>query len=175
MLLDAVAARWNVPVAELATEPSVVVHGASGRRITYGEVAAFAKPPAVLPQITDQDLKSPASFRYIGRDVPRVELPSKVTGAAIYAMDVQVPGMHYAAVLQSPYPGGAPQAMNDADVLKLPGITDVVRLPDGVGVVGTSVETTQAAKKLLKVTWSKAPGSDHDSERRLEDFAAVGP
>jgi len=173
VLLDTVAARWNVPVAELTTEPSVVVHRASGRRMTYGEVAAFAKSPAVLPQVTDQDLKSPASFRYIGHDVPRVELPSKVTGAAIYAMDVQVPGMRYAAVLQSPYPGGAPQAVNDAEVLKLPGITDVVRLPEGVGVVGTSVEATQAAKKLLKVTWSKTPGSDHDSERRLEDFAAV--
>jgi len=173
VLLDAVAARWNVPVAELATEPSVVVHRASGRRMTYGEVAAFAKAPAVLPQVTDQDLKSPASFRYIGRDVPRVELPSKVTGAAIYAMDVQVPGMHYAAVVQSPYPGGAPQAVNDAEVLKLPGITDVVRLPDGVGVVGTSAEATQAAKTLVKVTWSKAPGFDYDSEQRLADFAAV--
>jgi isoquinoline 1-oxidoreductase beta subunit len=51
------------------TEPSVVVHRASGRRMTTARVAAFAKSPAVLPQVTDQDLKSPASFRYIGHDV----------------------------------------------------------------------------------------------------------
>jgi isoquinoline 1-oxidoreductase subunit beta len=173
VLLDAAAARWNVPVAELATEPSVVVHRPSGRRMPYGEIAGFAKPPTVLPQIADGDLKAPANFRYIGRDVPRVELPLKVTGAAVYAMDVQVPGMHYAAVLQSPYPGGTPQAVNDAELLKLPGITDVVRLPDGVGVVGTSVTATQAAKARLKVTWSDAPGASHDSEQRLTAFAVV--
>src|SRR5215471_827865 len=94
VLLDAVAAKWNVPVAELTTEPSVVVHAASGRRIGYGEIAAF------------------------GKDVPRVELPSKVTGAAKYAMDVQVPGMVYAAVLQSPYPSGAPQMVDDSETRK---------------------------------------------------------
>ena len=68
VLLDAAAARWNVPVGELTTEPSVVVHKASGRRMSYGEIAAFAKAPAELPKIKDKDLKAPASFRYIGKD-----------------------------------------------------------------------------------------------------------
>ncbi len=174
VLLDAVAAKWNVPVAELSTEPSVVVHKASGRRISYGEVAAFARAPAELPKIADTDLKDPASFRYIGKHVPRVEVPLKVTGAAQYGIDVQVPGMVYAAVLQSPYPGGAPESVDDKAARQVPGITDVVRLPEGVGVVGDTVEGTQAAKNLLKVTWSDAPGAHLDSERALEEFAAIG-
>ncbi|HEY4404688.1 MAG TPA: molybdopterin cofactor-binding domain-containing protein [Xanthobacteraceae bacterium] len=174
VLLDAVAAKWNVPVTELSTEPSIVVHKASGRRISYGEIVAFAKAPAELPKIEDKDLKDPASFRLIGKDVGRVEVPLKVRGAAIYGMDVQVPGMVYAAVLQSPYPGGAPQAVDDAAARKVPGITDVVRLPEGVGVIGDTVEGTQAAKNLLKVTWSDAPGAHLDSERALEEFAAIG-
>src|SRR3984893_4354762 len=174
VLLDAVAAKWNVPVGELSTEPSVVVHKGSGRRISYGESAAFAKAPAELPKIEDKDLKDPASFRYIGKDVARVEVPLKVTGAAQYGMDVQVPGMVYAAVLQSPYPGGAPQTVDDAPARKVAGITDVVRLPEGVGVIGDTVEGTQAAKNLLKVTWSDAPGAHLDSERALEEFAAIG-
>ena len=103
ILLDAAAARWGVPVDELSTEPSVVVHAASGRRMSYGEIAAFAKVPAELPKIDDKDLKAPARFRFIGKDVPRAELPLKVTGAAQFAIDVQVPGMVYAAVLPSPY------------------------------------------------------------------------
>src|SRR6266851_4583639 len=159
VLLDAVAQKWGVPVGELATEPSVVVHKASGRRLSYGEIAAFAQAPAELPKIEDKDLKSPASFRYIGKHVPRVEVPLKVTGAAKYGMDVQVPGMVYAAVLQSPYPGGAPQTVDDTAARKVPGITNVVRLPEGVGVIGDTVEGTQAAKSLLKVTWSDAPGA----------------
>jgi isoquinoline 1-oxidoreductase beta subunit len=174
VLLDAVAAKWNVPVGELSTEPSVVVHKASNRRMTYGEIASFAKAPAELPKIDEKDLKPTASFRLIGKDVPRAELPTKVTGAAKYAQDVQVPGMVYAAVLQSPYFGGAPQTVDDSAARKVAGITDVVKLPDGVGVIGTSVEATQAAKALLKVTWGDAPGARHDSERALEEFAAVG-
>src|SRR5437588_12664693 len=174
VLLDAVAARWNVPVAELSTEPSMVVHKASNRRIGYGEIAAFAKAPAEMPKIEDKDLKSAANFRLIGKDVPRIEVPTKVTGAAKYAMDVQVPAMVYAAVLQSPYFGGAPQTIDDTAARKVPGITDVVKLPDGVRVIGTTLEGAQAAKNLLKVTWSTAPGANHDSERALEELAAVG-
>src|SRR5215475_1739862 len=174
VLLDAAAAKWSVPVGELTTEPSVVVHKASNRRMTYGEIASFAKAPSELPKIEDKDLKPTASFRLIGKDVPRVELPTKVTGAAKYAMDVQVPGMVYAAVLQSPYFSGTPETVDDSAARKVPGITDIVKLPDGVGVIGTSVEATQAAKALLKVTWSNAPGANYDSERALEEFAVVG-
>jgi isoquinoline 1-oxidoreductase beta subunit len=173
VLLDAVAAKWGVPIGELSTEPSMVVHGASGRRISYGEIAAFAKVPTELPRIEDKDLKSPASFRYIGKDLPRVNLPDKVTGAAKYGMDVQVPGMVYASVLHVPYQGGAPATVNNATARQVPGITDVVRLPDGVGVIGTTVEATQAAKNLLKVTWSSAPAANYDSERALDEFAAI--
>jgi len=102
VLIEAVAAKWNVPATELTTEPSVVVHKASGRRIGYGEIAAFAKAPAEMPKITEADLKSPANFRLIGKDVPRVEVPLKVRGAAKYAMDVQVPGMVYAGSCSRP-------------------------------------------------------------------------
>ena len=174
VLLDAVAARWNVPASELSTEPSVVVHKASGRRMGYGEIAAFAKMPGELPKIEEKDLKAPASFRLIGKDLPRVDVPSKVTGAARYAIDVQVPDMVYAAVLQSPYPGGTPQAIDDAAARKVAGITDIVTLPEGVGVVGTTVEATQAAKRLLKVTWSNTQGARHDSESALGEFAEIG-
>ena len=103
VLLDAVAAKWSVPVGELSTEPSVVVHKASNRRIGYGEIASFAQVPAELPKIEDKDLKPAASFRYIGKDLPRIDVPAKVTGAAVYGIDVLVPGMVYGAVLQSPF------------------------------------------------------------------------
>src|SRR5262249_3426354 len=178
VLLDAVAAKWNVPVSELSTEPSVGAHKASNRRIGYGEIAAFAKPPAELPRIEDKDLKTPANFRLIGKDLQRREVPTKVTGAAKYAIDAQVSGMVYAAVLQAPYPGGAPESVGDTEARKIPGITDVVKLPEGVAVVGASVgasgEATRAPRGRLRATGSKAPGGSHDSERTLEVFAAAG-
>jgi isoquinoline 1-oxidoreductase beta subunit len=174
VLIDAVAAKWGVPASELSTEPSVVVHKASNRRIPYGEIAAFAKAPAELPTITDKDLKPAKDFRLIGKDIPRVEVPLKVRGAAKYAMDVQVPGMVYGAVLQCPYPGGAPETVDDSRARQVPGVTDVVKLPEGVGIVGKSFQATQAAKNLLKVTWGEATGAHYDSEAALEEFAAIG-
>ena len=173
VLLDAVAAKWNVPIGELTTEPSVVLHAPSRRRISYGEIAAFAKAPAELPKIADTDLKRPEQFRYIGKDVPRTELPLKVTGAAKYGIDAEVPGMVYATVLHTPYFGGAPETVDDTAARQVPGITDMVRLPDGVGIVGTTVEATLAARSLVKVAWSNAPAGAYDSERALEEFAAV--
>jgi isoquinoline 1-oxidoreductase beta subunit len=174
VMLDAVAVKWSVPVTELSTEPSVVVHKVSGRRIGYGEVAMFAAIPAELPKVNESDLKPAASFRLIGKDTDRVDVGLKVDGSAKFGMDVQVPGMAYAAVLQSPYAGGAPLEIDDARARAVPGITDVVKLPEGVGVIGTTVEGTQAAKRLLKVTWGDATGAHLDSERALEDFAAIG-
>ncbi len=174
VLLEAVAGKWAVPVAELSTEPSVVMHKSSGRRIGYGEIAAFAKVPEKLPAIEEADLKPVGNFRLIGTDIARIELPLKVTGKARYGMDVQVPGMVYAAVLQSPYPGGAPVQVDDARAGAVPGVTAIVKLPGGVGVIGTTVEGTQAAKNLLRVTWSDAPGARLDSERALEDLGAIG-
>jgi len=129
VLLDAVAEKWAVPVTELSTEPSVVVHKASNRRIGYGDVAAFAKAPLELPKIVDSDLKSPAAFRYIGKDVPRREVALKTTGAARYGIDVQVPGMVYAAVLHSPYEGGQPETVDDAAARATSGVTPPSRWP----------------------------------------------
>src|SRR4029077_3388966 len=95
VLLDNVARHWNVPRAELSTEPSVVVHAKSGRRISYGEIVTFAVIPSVAPEIKPEELKKITDFRLIGHDVMRIELPSKVNGSAIYAIDIQLPRMIY--------------------------------------------------------------------------------
>jgi isoquinoline 1-oxidoreductase subunit beta len=173
VLIEAAAARWAVPAAELSTEPSIVVHKASGRRMSYGEIAAFAKVPASLPAITEADLKKPGGFRYIGKDVARVELPTKVNGSAKYGIDFQLPGLLYAAVLQSPYEGGTPRQVDDAAARSVAGVADVVRLPAGVAVLGNSVEATQNAKAKLKIEWTDAPAGRIDSERALEEFARI--
>ena len=83
VLLDAAAARLNVPVSELKTEPGVVVHAGSGRKLTYGEIAATAKAPEKLPEIKPDQLKPVAQFRLIGKDVPRHDVPAKATAGLI--------------------------------------------------------------------------------------------
>src|SRR5262245_41884935 len=71
VLLDNAARRLGVPMDELTTEPSVVVHAKSGRRLGYGEIAAFAEIPDKAPEIKSDELKKPSAFRLIGKDVMR--------------------------------------------------------------------------------------------------------
>ena len=174
VLLDAVAARWNVPVGELTTEPSVVVHARSGRRISYGEIAQFATPPAELPTITPADLKKTNEFRLIGKNLPRVEMPEKVTGAAKFGLDVSVPDMVYATVLRAPVPGSTPDTVDETAARAVSGVTDVVRLPYGVGVLGTGFEAVQKGKAALKVAWTKgAKAESYSTDRVRGDYAAI--
>src|SRR3981081_560015 len=113
VLLANAGNRWEVPVAELTTGPNVVIHEKSGRRLTYGEIAAFAEVPATAPEVAESELKSPEKFRLIGKDVMRIELPQKVNGTAQYSIDVQVPGMLYGAILRSPVEGAAPDKIDE--------------------------------------------------------------
>src|SRR5712692_1948225 len=114
VLLDNAAKKLGVPVEELTTEPSVVVHAKSGRRLSYGDIAAFAEVPAKAPEIKPEQLKKSADFRLIGKDVMRVELPSKVNGTATYGIDVQVLGMLYGTVLRAPVEGSVPDKIDEA-------------------------------------------------------------
>ena len=174
VLLQNAAQQWNVPVEELTTEPSVVVHKLTGRRLSYGEIAATAKIPTEAPAIKPEDLKNPAQFRLIGRDVMRVELPQKVNGTAQYSIDVQVPGMVYAAVLRAPVEGSAPGKVVDDEARNVPGVVKIVRLPYGVAVIATAPYAAFKAKKALQVEWvreGKAWG--FDSEKQKATFSAA--
>src|SRR6202046_824378 len=175
VLLDNVARHWRVPLAELTTESSVVVHAKSGRRIGYGEIVAFAEIPEVAPDIKPESLKKSGDFRLIGHDVMRVELPTKVNGSAKYAIDVQTPGMVYGAVLRSPVEGGAPDKIDDAAAKAVDGVIDVVRLPYGVGVLAQTPWAAIDAKSALEsgVTWQRnGTAWGFDSDKGLDAFAA---
>lgn len=172
ILMEAAAGHWSVPVSELTTEPSVVIHGASGRRLGYGEIAVFAELPAELPEIGETDLKNPADFRLIGHDVPRVDIPSKVRGAAQYAMDVQVPGMVYASITHAPVEGEKALSVDDAETLKVDGVIEVVALEGAIAVIGETVEATRFGKDVLAVEWSEtAPARKHGTETDFAEYS----
>jgi isoquinoline 1-oxidoreductase beta subunit len=179
VLLDAAADKWQVPVAELTTDNSTIIHKKSGRKISYGEVASFAAVPAEPPKITEADLKQPSQFKLIGRkDIGRSDVPLKVNGSAQFGIDVRVPGMIYASVMQSPMEGAKPKegGVNIPDVMKIKGVVKVIPLPFGVAVIGETVEATRAGVQALKVTWdtSGAVAAGFDSEKAKADYAAKG-
>jgi isoquinoline 1-oxidoreductase beta subunit len=175
VLLDNAARKWSVPVEELTTEPSVVVHAKSGRKLSYGDIASFAEVPAQAPEIKPEQLKKTADFRLIGKDVMRIELPSKVTGTATYGIDVQVPGMLYGTVLRAPVEGSVPDKIDDANAKAISGVTAVVRLPHGVGVVAQTAWAAFAGRQALNgaVTWTRTGTAwGFDSDKGHDAFAA---
>ncbi len=174
VLLANAASHWNVPLAELTTAPNVVIHAKSGRRLSYGEIAAFAKLPTQAPSVAESELKRTDQFRLIGKSVMRVELPRKVNGTAQYAIDVQVPGMLYGAILRAPIEGAAPERIDDAGAKAIAGVLRIVTLPYGVGVITETPYAAFEAKNALKVSWThtgKAWG--FNSEEALFAFAAA--
>ncbi len=173
VLIANAAEKWGVDPKTLRTEPSVVINPANGQRLSYGEIAAFGKVPATLPAVEANELKTPKQFRLIGKSVPRRDLPLKVNGTAQYSIDVRLPGMAYASALHSPVHGNAPESWNDAQIKAMPGVIATVKFPTGVGVVAETFPQAMAARRALRVVWSKGKVNGFDSVQTLEGYAKI--
>jgi isoquinoline 1-oxidoreductase beta subunit len=174
VLLDNAARTLGVPVDELTTEPSVVVHAKSGRRLGYGEIAATAQVPEKAPEIKPEQLKKTSDFRLITKDVMRVELPGKVNGTARYSIDLQVPNMLYGTVLRAPVEGSVPDKIDDTKAKAIAGVVRVVRLPYGVGVLAETPWAAFDARRALtqSVSWTRTGTAwGFDSDKGIERFA----
>jgi isoquinoline 1-oxidoreductase beta subunit len=131
MLVSAAAASWGVARAECFAEKGRVRHRPTGRELPYSQIADRA---ASLPVPDLPPLKSSAEFRLIGKPLARLDTPDKVTGKAVFGIDVQLPDMLNAAVRMSPVFGGHLAEYDEAAALKIPGVHSVVAIPDGIAV-----------------------------------------
>jgi isoquinoline 1-oxidoreductase subunit beta len=153
MLLNAGATRLGVPVGELTTEPGVVVHAATGRRLAYGTLAAAALDlPAPAPDSVV--LKDKAAFRWIGKPVQRIDVRAKSTGKAVYAIDAHVDGMLHAAVQHAPRLGLEPGTIrNEAAIRAMGGVHSVHRIGGAVAVVAERFWHARRAVEAAEVDW----------------------
>ena len=171
VMLGSAAALWNVPLAELRAENSMVIHAASNRSVSYGELAKTAKAPTELPKVDKAMLKPMAQFKLIGKDLTRVDLAGKTNGTAVYGIDVRMPGLMYASLLSAPVQGEKAEKIDDTAAKAIPGVRAVVTIASGVAVVADSFFTARKARDLLKVEWSTtAPGRKYDSDTAIKEF-----
>ena len=167
MLLQAAADAWGVPVADCRAEQGVISHAASNRRSTYGAMAGAAarlKPP------TDIALKDPKTWTIAGQPLPRLDTVAKTTGAQVYGMDLQLPGLLNAAIRDCPIIGGKVRHFDPAAVLKMPGVKQVV--PVGDSAVAVVADTWWRAKKAvdaLNIEWDEGAHANLSSA----DIAAM--
>lgn len=161
MLVAAAAARWGVEPSACRAENSRVLHEASGRSASYGELAADAARQPVPETVT---LKDPRDWKLIGRPVPRLDLPGAVRGDPVFAQDVRVPGMLVAQVERPPVLGGSVKSFDDAKARAVPGVRAVMQVTGGIAVIAEDFWAAKKGREALAVEWDEGPNAALDSD-----------
>ncbi len=167
LMITAAAQKWNVPTKECAAMKGTVLHEKSSRRAGYGElVDAAMKLP--LPDPENVKLKDEGEFELIGHATPRVDIPSKVNGSAVFGLDVRVPEMLFAVVARCPTFGGKHANFDASKAKAVPGVKDVFEIPalgadmftaGGVVVVANSTWAAMKGRDALQITWDNGPAA----------------
>jgi isoquinoline 1-oxidoreductase beta subunit len=188
MLVAAAAITWAVPASECTTDAGCVLHRATGKKATYGELAAKAAalPCPVLDSVT---LKDPKDYRIIGKSQTGVDTPRIVTGKPLFGIDVSLPGMLYASIEKCPVFAGKVKTANVDQIKQMPGIRQVLvidgtikpaaytapepGMEPGVAIVADSWWHAQKARKALKVEWDNGPAQAQSSDNFQKQAEAL--
>src|SRR2546428_4585322 len=170
MLVSAAAESWKVPPASCRAASGAVIHGPTGRSLTYG---ALVDRAALLPVPRDVILKDPKDFKLIGTSVKRLDTPDKVDGTAQFGIDVRLPGMKFAAVAACPVFGGKLASVDDTQAKAVPGVQQVVRLDDAVAVVADDTWAAKQGLAALDIRWDDGPNANLSSADIVRQLAAA--
>ncbi len=153
MLVSAAAAKWGVDASSLRTESGAVIHDASGKRASYGDLVSDA---AALPVPKDVPLKDPKSFKLIGKRTKRLDTPAKTDGSATFGIDVRVPGMLTASIVRCGVCGGKVASFDGSKAKTVKGVRDVVQIADdAVAVIADGMWPALKGRRALTVKWSE--------------------
>ncbi len=170
MLIAAAAKEWNVAPSECRARKSVITHAPSGRSVTFGKIAEAAgkvEPPGEIK------LKSLKEWTLAGKPMKRLEIADKVQGKPIYAIDVRLPGMLYAALIQCPVFKGALKSVDESKASAMKGVRRVVKFKDAVAVVAQSWWQAKKAADALTIAWDDG-GHGKVSNNTIRDFLRSG-
>jgi isoquinoline 1-oxidoreductase beta subunit len=167
MLVIAAAREWNVPVTECDVDLGRVRHARTSRTLSYGKLVNEA---AKLDVPQNPVLKKESRFRYIGKDIPRLDMHDKVNGQARFGIDSFVPGMLYAAIAR-PNAYGAELASSQKDAaLAVPGVRAVVPIPAGTVVLADTIDGAWKGRDALKPHWQNGKYPDLSTVSLEKDY-----
>ena len=170
MLVSAAAQTWKVEPGSCRAANGVVMHGPTGRSLTYG---ALVDRAALLPVPSGVALKDPKDFKLIGTPVKRLDTPEKVDGTAQFGIDVRLPGMKFAAVAACPVFGGKVASVDDAKAKAIPGVQQVVRLDDAVAVVAADTWAAKQGLAALDIRWDDGPNANLTTADIVQQLATA--
>jgi nicotinate dehydrogenase subunit B len=154
--LDAAAQRLGVDSDELFVRDGTIHRRASNQNTTYWELSravdlARDADGRAAPKRADQ-------LTLVGKSLPRIDLPGKVTGSDVYVHDLELPGMLHGRVLRPPSYRATLQAFDSQHVEAMPGVRAVVRHGRFIGAVAEREEQAVAAVAALAkyARWKEA-------------------
>ncbi|WP_028297940.1 xanthine dehydrogenase family protein molybdopterin-binding subunit [Olivibacter sitiensis] len=171
MLILAAAKHWNVPATEITTEPGILLHKASGKQASYGEMASAASQ---IPIPEEVELKKVSDFKIIGTSKKNVDVKNIVNGKPLFSLDYKTEGMLTAMIVHPPAFGMQLKSIDDSAAITMPGIQSIFTIDTLTGdidqnffdatsftkmavVVGNSTWEVMQAKKALKIAWEEEP------------------
>jgi len=160
-LIAAAAQEWGVPASACVASKSRVSHEASGRSKRYGELAAAA---AGITLEAEPEIRKPGEYQLLGTALPRLDVPAKVDGSAVYGIDVRLPGMLYAAIAVCPVWEGRLKAVDAAPARAMRGVKEVVTMDDALAVVADSYWRAKQALDALAPEWDLGDHAGASSE-----------
>ena len=170
MLISAAAAGWHVEPGSCTAARGEVLHAGSGRRTSYGALAAAA---ARLPVPANVALKDPKDYRLIGRTQARLDSPSKTDGTARFGIDVRLPGLRYGALARSPVEGGRVAGLNRAAAKAVSGVHQIVAEEDFVAVIATNSWSAMRGLEALAVKWEGGANAKVQQSELVADLKAA--
>jgi len=168
LLIGAAAQQWQVDAASCHAKSGQVIHAASNRSIGYGQLVDAA---AKLPVPQNVPLKDPKDFKIIGTAVKRLDSPEKVDGTATFGLDVRLPDMVYAAIANCPVFGGKLASVDDTNAKKIPGVRQVVKIDNGVAVIGDHTWAAKRGLQALDIKWNEGADAKLSMKQIVDDLA----
>jgi isoquinoline 1-oxidoreductase subunit beta len=174
MLVTAAARQWRVDPTSCRADQGRIVHSASGRVLTFGQVAADA---AQLPPPAKPKLRDAKDFRLVGKPVRRADAGAIISGRAIYGIDVRQPGMMFAVIARCPYLGGKLLSCDPAPALRVPGVKQVVPVRSGfspgLAVIANTTWAAIKGREALQPAWDPGPNANFDSDAFTREMEAA--
>lgn len=150
MLIAAAAQTWNVPESECTTDNGFVMHAASGKKLSYGDLATKS---AGMPVPENIKLKDPKDFKIIGKRINNIDNKNILTGKPLFGIDTRREGMLFCMVSRPPAFGKKLKSFDDTEARKIPGVKNVVRTETVVAVLATNTWAARKGRDALKVEW----------------------
>jgi nicotinate dehydrogenase subunit B len=154
-LLDDAARRLGTARDALTVADGIISGG--GRRVSYGELVGGRRFSITLDPKQPVTTKDPKDFKVVGKPVPRIDIPSKITGTFTYMQDFRLPGMLHGRVVRPPAIGAKLESVDEGSIKDIT-TTRIVRQGNFLAVVAENEWAAIKASGQLKATWSKWEG-----------------